>query len=59
MIMITRSVFKEGGVEVDVGVDVVVGVEVKVEVEKGVGDVVEPVEEEDGVKESDRIETEL
>jgi hypothetical protein len=44
MIMITRSVFKEGGVEVDVGVDVDVGVEVKVEVEKGVGDVVEPVE---------------
>jgi hypothetical protein len=53
MIMMIISVFEEGVEEVDVGV------EVKVEVEKDVGDAAGPVEEDDGVKESDKIETEL
>ena len=52
MIMITRSVFKEGGVEVDVGVDVDVGVEVQLNAALQTSTL-------DGVKESDRIETEL
>jgi len=53
MIMMIISVFEEGVEEVDVGV------EVKVEVEKDVGDAAGPVEEDEGVKESDKIETEL